>query len=312
MKQSGIALLVVLSSILLMSSIVSITYLYMSDMLYFVGDSQKKQDEKQLLLGSEAVFFNDITKEMLIGRDFRHIYSGLLASPTTIRVNNRDVHYSLIDRTNCFNINTLYGYFNNNNGYYPWLILKNILEFNNVTSSVVNKMMRMFIKYPLSRPNLDSVDKEFLAIEQDFLMGKSIDKLLNISHESLSSIAPLFCSRNDNTLLVNINMLDANNSQLVQVIFMNEITEKDMYKAMSSKPTQGWMTVDSFFESLANNLEVDIDKINKLRKIKMLKFSHDEYYFSSSFKGDKGNSQLMSLFHVKGNEITVLQRRFFL
>lgn len=55
-KQRGAALLLVLSGILLMSTMVSTTYLYLSNMLYFVGDSRTKQDDKQLLLGSEGVF----------------------------------------------------------------------------------------------------------------------------------------------------------------------------------------------------------------------------------------------------------------
>ncbi len=56
MKQRGAALLLVLSSILLMSTMVSTTYLYLSNMVYFVGDSRTKQDDKQLLLGSEVFF----------------------------------------------------------------------------------------------------------------------------------------------------------------------------------------------------------------------------------------------------------------
>lgn len=55
-KQRGAALLLVLFSILLMSTMVSTTYLYLSNMIYFVGDSRTKQDDKQLLLGSEVFF----------------------------------------------------------------------------------------------------------------------------------------------------------------------------------------------------------------------------------------------------------------
>lgn len=313
MKQKGIALLLVLSSIMLMSLMISTTYLYLSDMIYFSESNKIKQSEKLLLLSSEDIFFNNVIKEFLTTKDFGDIYSRLSTSPTAIRINNSNVYYSLIDRTSCFNISALYGYFNNidkNDRNYPWLVLKNILELNNITSPVINKVMMMFTQYSSSKFDLDNVDQELLAIEQDFLMDKPIDKLLNISDENLSRIAPLLCSRNDNTLLININMLDVNNSKLVQSIFMNEITESDIYKIILSKPAQGWISVESFFEFLTNNSAIDIDKINKLRRVKMLKFSHDEYYFSSNFKIDNSSSQLMSLFHVKENKITVLQRRF--
>lgn len=311
-KQRGAALLLVLSGILLMSTMVSTTYLYLSNMLYFVGDSRTKQDDKQLLLGSEGVFFNNIAKEILNREGFGGAYSKLLTSPSAISINNRDVYYSLIDRTSCFNINTLYDSFSNMNKYnkyYPWLVLDNILQLNNIVSSVSNKLMTIFIQYP---SNLDHIDSFFLAIGQAFQRGNSIDKILNISSESFLYIAPLICSGNDNKLLINVNMLNAKSSYLVQAIFMNEITGSDMYKVILSKPAQGWLTVESFFEFLANNSSVDIDRINELKNVEMLKFSNNEYYFSSNFKVDNGDSQLMSLFHVKGNTISVLHRRFIL
>lgn len=156
-KQRGAALLLVLSGILLMSTMVSTTYLYLSNMLYFVGDSRTKQDDKQLLLGSEGVF-NNIAKEILNREGFGGAYSKLLTSPSAISINNRDVYYSLIDRTSCFNINTLYDSFSNMNKYnkyYPWLVLDNILQLNNIVSSVSNKLMTIFIQYP---SNLDHID----------------------------------------------------------------------------------------------------------------------------------------------------------
>ncbi|HDL8512750.1 TPA: general secretion pathway protein GspK [Yersinia enterocolitica] len=313
MKQRGIALLLVLSSILLMSTMISATYLYLSNIIYFVGNSITKQDDKQLLLGSEGIFINNIAKEILNGEDFGGAYSKLLTSNSAISINNRDVYYSLIDRTSCFNVNTLYDSFGNmNNKYYPWLVLDNILQLNNTVSSVINKLMTMFAQYPADASDLDRIDRDFLTIGQAFQRGNSIDKILNISSESFLYIAPLVCSRDDNKLLINVNMLNAKSSYLLQAIFMNEITGSDVYKVILSKPAQGWLTVESFFESLANNSSVDIDRINELKNVEMLKFSNNEYYFSSNFKVDNGDSQLMSLFHVKGNTITVLHRRFIL
>ncbi len=313
MKQRGIALLLVLSSILLMSTMISATYLYLSNIIYFVGNSITKQDDKQLLLGSEGIFINNIAKEILNGEDFGGTYSKLLTSNSAISINNRDVYYSLIDRTSCFNVNTLYDSFGNmNNKYYPWLVLDNILQLNNTVSSVINKLMTMFAQYPADASDLDRIDRDFLTIGQAFQRGNSIDKILNISSESFLYIAPLVCSRDDNKLLINVNMLNAKSSYLLQAIFMNEITGSDVYKVILSKPAQGWLTVESFFESLANNSSVDIDRINELKNVEMLKFSNNEYYFLSNFKVDNGDSQLMSLFHVKGNTITVLHRRFIL
>lgn len=314
MQQRGIALLLVLSTILLMSIMLSTTYFYLSETIFFVGNSKKRQFEKHLLLGAEDVFSNFYfkkysTKEYLVG--FSDLF---INSKNIIMLNNKEISYRLIDMTNCFNINTINYHSTNidNNALYPWLVLKYILQLNNITSSVLNKIITNFAHSSPADSILGSMPHEHHSLEHYLQLNNSIDKSLNIGDEVFLQLAPLFCSRIDNTLLININMLEDKHSKLIQAVLMNEINESDTSKILLSKPDKGWVTVESFLDFLLKSSFVDTDMINKLLENRILYFTHDEYYFISVFKlGMEGEDyQLTSLFHVKGKDITVLRRRF--
>ncbi|CNH27206.1 type II secretion system protein GspK [Yersinia kristensenii] len=318
MKQRGVALLLVLSVTLLMSTMVSIAYFYLIDMLYFVANSQLNQSNKRLLLSSEDVFLKNIVEKMLNKASFETIPSMLLTSESVIRINNRDVHYKIIDRTNCFNVNTLHynlSYINNDDYIYPWLVLKYLLQLNDIQSTVLNEIiMELNHAYQANskKININSgYGHSVLAIRNALLVGDSIGSLLNIDDEDFLKIVPFLCYRNDTTLLVNINTLKAKHSPLLQAIFMNEINESDINKAILFKSNNKFETIDSFFDFIVTNSIIDINKMNKIRDINRLKFLHDEYYFSSIFRLESkgGVHQLMSLFHMNEKDVTVLQRR---
>ncbi|MDR5018406.1 type II secretion system protein GspK [Yersinia rochesterensis] len=318
MKQRGVALLLVLSVILLMSTMVFTAYFYLNDTFYFVANSERNKSEKNLLLGSEGFFLKNIIEKMPTKLHFEAISSLLLTSKSVIKINNRDVRYKLIDRTNCFNVNTLRynnSYINKDDYIYHWLVLKYLFQLNNITSTVLNELIMDFNHASQDNSKQNNINNEhsysILAIRNALLVGDSIGDLLNINDEDFLKIIPFLCYRNDTKLLINVNMLDVNHIQLLQAIFMNEISESDITKAISFKYNNEFENVESFFDFLVNNATVNIDKINEIRNIDGLSFLHNEYYFSSIFRLESkgGGHQLMSLFHVNEKDIIVLQRR---
>lgn len=52
----------------------------------------------------------------------------------------------------------------------------------------------------------------------------------------------MLCIRGDRKLLVNINMLDAGNSQYLQAALLNKVSARDIYDVISAKPNNGWIT----------------------------------------------------------------------
>lgn len=318
MKQRGVALLLVLSVTLLMSLMVSIAYFYLIDMFYFVANSQLNQSNKRLLLSSEDVLLKNIIEKISNKVSFEAIPSMLLTSESVIRVNNRDVHYKIIDKTNCFNVNTLHynlSYINNDDYIYPWLVLKYLLQLNNIQSTVLNEIIMDFnhaYQDSSKQRNINNgYSHSILAIRNALLVGDSIGSLLNIDDEDFLKIIPFLCYRNDTTLLININTLEAKHSPLLQAIFMNEINEIDINKLILFKYNNKLEIIESFFDFIVTNSIIDINNMNKIRDINRLRFLHDEYYFLSIFRLESkgGVHQLMSLFHMNEKDVTVLQRR---
>ncbi|MGE4801763.1 general secretion pathway protein GspK [Yersinia hibernica] len=313
MQQRGIALLLVLSTVFLISIMLSTTYFYLSDAILVGEKSKRRQFEKQLLLGAESILLNFILKKSST-KEYSIDLAELLLNPLNIiRLDDQEISYRLIDMTNCFNVNTLNYYSDSidNNVLYPWLVLRNILQLNKITSSELNEIIEKLNNHLPANPSLMSIEYDHNYMGDSLQLSNSINKLLNINDVDFLKIAPLFCSRQDNTLLININMLEFTHGKLVQAVLMNTINESDTSKLILSKPDKGWETVELFFNFIVKKSAVDINKVNLLLENRMLNFSHDEFYFMSTFKlvKEDGNYQLISFFHGKGKNITVLRRR---
>ena len=311
--QQGFALLLVLCAVLFMSAIVSIIYSNIYDMYYLVEGNKRKQFEKHLLLASEELILKEINQIIKNKTHSDNILPILSTLPGVIKVNNRMVHYELIENTNCFNIKTINSDLERvNYGVYLWMVFKYILQLNNVTHKLSNSRMLDF-NYEINVQN-DYIggmgDYLTLGTENTLVTGYLSDYLINISDVDLLKITPFLCYRNDDVLLININTLEFKHSKLLQSILINMISEDDVTKLISSKPSGGWTSVEFFFEYMIKNTAINSDNVDRLKNISVLKFTHNKYYFSSVFKLDNGSYQLRSTFYVNNNGVTVVQRRF--
>ena len=317
--QQGFALLLVLCAILFMSAIISITYRNLYDFYYFVENNKNKQFDKQLLLASERLFLKEFNKVNTKEVHSNNILTSLSALPETIKLNNRVVHYRLVENTNCFNVKTLNSDFNRVNKddvIYLWIVFKYILQFNDLTYQSPGSRMRDFdfsSEINFHHDYIGGIDDSLMpGAENTLAAGYLSDYLINISDVDLLKITPFLCYRNDDVLLININMLELKHSKLLQSILMDMIDEDDVTKLISSKPAGGWTSVNFFFEYMAKNTAIDSDNIDRLKNILVLKFTHDKYYFSSIFKlaNNNGSYQLRSTFYVNDKGVTVVRRRF--
>lgn len=80
MNQNGIALLMVLCALFLMSTMVMTSYHYWFDIYYLAKNSQQRQKEKWILLGAEEKFVSELIKNISDDRfnnnNFRRLISG--------------------------------------------------------------------------------------------------------------------------------------------------------------------------------------------------------------------------------------------
>lgn len=315
--QYGIALLLVLSIILLMSGMAFTSNYYWSDMYALFDINERRKLQQWILLENEGEMSKEIISEVLHPKGRSNDLARFFSHPRAIKINESHVYYRVIDKTNCFNIYS----FNNNlcknkTQPYSWRVFKNLLMGAGGAMSDVNNILDD-ISYLLKQNCCEELNTNIQAtsvssIKLDSFKNNLANYLSSHDYEFLLKIVPLICTRNDNTLLINVNALEVEQSKLIQAMFMNIISEEDIINTILAKPVNGWGSIESFFESILSNSMIAIDDIQKVKEVVMSSFSIDEYFITLDFWLDDKNEyyHLTNFLHVKNEEITVLQRRY--
>lgn len=302
------ALLLVLCILLLMSTMVTISSYYWFDIYYITEKIKNSNSRRWLLLGAEEIFLQQMTGNLSDKKLMNNISLAIQASPNFMVINDNYINLSLVEQVNCFNINALQ-YFTINdksfNTVYPWLVLKRILQLENIASMTLNDV-------EINDDDFLNVNYKINDVGVNALLSEILENNLFNVDRFISDKSSIFCSRNDDRLLININLLEVRQSKLVQAMLLNMINEAVITRAILSRPVNGWSSAKEFFDFIFNDSNIDAEDMHKLRKIIVSSFSHDEYYFSSIFRSDGNNVsyQLISLFKVKESHISVLERRF--
>ncbi|CNC61396.1 general secretion pathway protein K [Yersinia frederiksenii] len=307
-EQRGIVLLLVLCILLLMSGIVTMSSYYWSDIYYIAGEIKKSNSKRWLLLGAEDTFLKRMTKVISNNKLTNDILPIIISSSDFMEINDNYINFSFIEQINCFNINALqYSTVNDKllNIIYPWLVFKNILQLKNTTEISINNMDLNDNYYFYENHKIN--ESHMISVFPDLLANELLE-----NDKFYFDMSSIFCSRNDDKLLININMLEVKHSKLIQAILLNVINDSVISAAILSKPVNGWSSVKEFFDFIISNSGVVTEDVHKLRDIIAYNFTHDEYYFSSIFRtnANAGYYQLISLFRIKNNEVIILERRF--
>lgn len=308
MKQRGIALLLVLCILLLMSAMVKISSYYWSEIYYITEKIKNSNSRRWLLLGAEEIFLQEMTVNISSKQLINNISLAIRTSPNFMVINDSYIDFNLIEQVNCFNINALQ-YFSTDdkslNTVYPWLVLKKVLQLQNITSMTLNAI-------GINDDDFFNVNHKVNDVSVNAALTEILASNLFNVDRFISDKSSIFCSRNDDKLLINVNLLEVEQSWLVQAMLLNVINEAVITRAILARPVNGWSSVKDFFDFIFNDLNIDAEDMHKLRNIIVSNFSHDEYYFSSIFRsgGDNVSYQLISLFKVKDNHISILERRF--
>lgn len=315
--QHGAALLLVLSILLLISAMAFTSLYHWSDLYNLFKISEIRKSQKWILLEIEGEMLNRIIGPLLNSKYIGDELGHSLTHPKTIKINENDIYYNLVDRTNCLNIYSIkYKSCNNTVESYARTVFKNMLinsgggkeEINNIMeyiSGFINRDCCENNKYniytgSILRPKYTNSNDDLAVFLPDY------------SNKLLLQLTPLICTRNDNVLLVNINTLEIQHAKLVQAMLMNTLSEEDIVRIILSKPATGWGNVESFFDSMLNNSVVAINDRQKIRDISMSNFATDEYFISLSFGLDGKDEyyQLSNFLHIKKKQVTVLQRMY--
>ncbi|CNB48310.1 general secretion pathway protein GspK [Yersinia similis] len=311
MNQHGIALLIVLCTLFLMSTMVMVSYHYWFDIYYLVKNSQQRQKEKWILLGAEEKFVSELIKKISYDsfhyNEFRHS-----VSEGQITTGKWSVNIKSIDNTNCFNINALRTKVSNPEKIiktYPWRVFKYLLLISGVEIKETQDTLARLIDLYRSSLIFEQRNNGLSMLKNIPYEVDEINISSNMSRDDFLKIAPMLCIRRDRELLVNINMLEVENSQYLQTVLLNTVTERDIYDVISAKPNKGWGSTFLFYSLLTSYSTMSDRDVNKNI---LDKLTVDEYFINYIFRIDSKDSyyQLISFIHVVGKTITVLQRRY--
>ncbi|MBS0056386.1 type II secretion system protein GspK [Yersinia sp. Marseille-Q3913] len=268
------------------------TSTYHWSVIYILSENSKQRKlEKWLLLGAEENLLAEIMRKKKISNYIADISVGIFSKPGSIKMNNIDVHYKIIDQTNCFNVKSLQTSLslNKDSETYYRTVLNNITGDLNFLFSDISEIQNIVFNY-----------------------FKEKSKWYTINSDIYSKMVPLLCVRYDNSLIININTLEIQHSKLIQEILMNLIDEDSIMRTILSKPESGWGNIQTFLDTLLDNSEVKIENVQRVKDIVMSIFSHDRYFISLIFwlSNEYKHYQLTSLLDVRPSGITVLHRRF--
>jgi general secretion pathway protein K len=315
--QYGIALLLVLSIILLMSGMAFTSNYYWSDMYALFDINERRRSQQWILLENENEMSKKIISEIFNSKERSNDLAWIFSYPRSIKINESHVYYRMVDKTNCFNIYSFnINFCKNKTQPYSWRVFKNLLIGAGGTMSDVNNILNDITSF-LKKNCCEELNANIKAtsvssIKFDGFKNNLANYLSSHDYELLLKIVPLICTRNDNALLINVNALEVQQSKLIQAMFMNIISEEDIINTILAKPVNGWGSKESFFASILSNSMIAIDDIQKVKEVVMSSFSTDEYFITLDFWLDDKNEyyNLTNYLHVKDEEITVLQRRY--
>lgn len=311
MNQNGIALLMVLCALFLMSTMVMTSYHYWFDIYYLAKNSQQRQKEKWILLGAEEKFVSELIKNISDDRfnnnNFRRLISGGRVTSGTWNVNLKS-----IDNTNCFNINALKTKISNPEEIietYSWQVFKHLLLISGVgvqeTQDTLDRVVELYrSNLIIEQGNNGLSTLKYISYEVDEINISS-----KMNRADFLKIVPMLCIRGDRKLLVNINMLDAGNSQYLQAALLNKVSARDIYDVISAKPNNGWDNIFIFYDLLSSHSPMSARNVNKNI---LDKLTVDEYFINYIFRIDHEDSyyQLITFIHAVGKSIAILNRRY--
>lgn len=315
MNQRGIALLMVLCALFLMSATVMTSYHYWLEAYSLVKNGQQRQKEKWILLGAEEKVTSDFIK--YISND-TYAYDGfrqLISRLNYVKLNNLNIKAKIIDNTNCFNVKSLRIDIHDTDeiiGYYSWKVFKELLLISGIerdeTKNIIYRILKSY--------HSDLVFDDFADANSGLKSANKINYELNefnllssMNHSDFLKISSILCTRSDNKLLVNINMLKKSNSKYLQAMLLSSVSEQDVYNIILAKPEGGWTDFSLFYNLILANSSM---KITSIDKIISDNFTLDEYYFYCIFwlEHEDSSYQLTSFIHYLNNTITILQRRY--
>jgi general secretion pathway protein K len=328
-KQRGVALLVVLILLVMMSVLAA---RISQQFCRSIQKTRYQASQQQLYWAMQAQgeAIANVLKDAVSGEDKPLDPKGSWVEPVETRGENYSVESTLHDAQDCFNVNNLQAAEIPAEGTAD-------APSEKVKAPQQQIVEALLVKAGLSTLNaeevygqlVDYVDADDMTAsgsqEADAWTGmhparlpanqmmRSISeiKLLPAFPENAyASVSTMFCALPDAAALVDVNTLQPEKAALLSALFLGTLTEDDAIRLIDSRPEAGWESQKAFEEQLEKQFPATKDVLEQSRAF----YTVNSHYFSVSSVGttDDLTLRVISQIHVDNGsgEVKTWQRRY--
>ncbi|WP_428775595.1 type II secretion system minor pseudopilin GspK [Vibrio sp.] len=318
--QSGVALIVILLLLAIMTSIAAT----MADRLF----SQFKRAGSQL--NYQQAYWYSIGIEALAIKGIEQSYTDNdninLSQPWAIEQQTYPLDYGQVtgrlwDLQACFNLNALSAVTANNDQQAPYLVnalqrLIEIVGIDNYQAEVIAQSMWEFVdKNNVVNSLVGVEDSEYESLlppyvaPNDFIADASeLRAVYQVSGDAMTLLGPMICALPTDSLQINVNTLLPEQAPLLAAMFTPALSESDARDIIEGRAYNGWDSVEDFVAE--SGLQgVDAELVARVKPY----LTVDSRYFELDAQVLVNESRLRVrslLFSTNRETATVIRRRY--
>ncbi|HIF9057828.1 TPA: type II secretion system minor pseudopilin GspK [Photobacterium damselae] len=319
-KQQGVALIVVLLLVTLMSLIASQMTERLQKNFYRVESQILHQQTYWYGFGIEALAKVAI-EQSLKDSDTATLNQPWATKDRTYPLDNGDVTGTIIDRQACFNLNALAKVKSTTDGKKPYLVgvLQTLLEDSGVESYAAETIADSSWEFVDSDDAVQSAtgaeDSTYAGLSPAYLPPDSL--LANVTEfravngvtaKIYNEVSPLLCALPTTEFKLNVNTLDKRDAPLLAAMFAPNLSVSDAEKLIADRPYNGWDKVEDFLaESVIKSVSQDTVKKAKAH----LDVTSHYFQLDAEINVDRMRMRLVSLLKRDDkNKVTVVRRQY--
>ncbi len=323
-RQHGMALLVVLLLLALMSVLVSqMTQRYR--LVWQKGiNSQVAQQQRWYLLGGESYIGRVLSQGAHDESEKTTLTQYWAVKGKVFPVENSKMSGEVVDRQACFNINSLLSYDESAatetqeeiTSYREQVFfhLLRLLDVEELRAQQITAAVKDWLDTNRVAQQYGAEDNDYLAMAPPYLSAnqpmQDMSELRMVKGVDASLYRRLrlyLCALPESTLEVNINTLSSAQAPLLSALFHNRMSVEDAKRIITKRPREGWSSVTEFLQQddLSKIIIVD-DDVGAILSVK-------SFYFESRLQVQTENQKtsMTSLFQRQSNnQMRVIRRHF--
>ncbi len=320
-KQQGVALLVVLLMMALMTTIAG-TIANRMFMNFNRTESQVRYQQAYWYAQSVESLAKYGLQKSFSGKDTVTLSQPWAVQDQIYPLDGGQAEGSMFDRQACFNLNALKNIAGQSDGTNPFLVvmLQQLIESQGIENYEAEMVAASTWEYIDADDNVQSAlgveDSEYesrttpYVTPNNFIADKSEWRAVNgVTQQIFQAVGPLLCAIPSEKLVINVNTLQSYDAPILSALFHPYLSIEQAQELINSRePVDGWRDVESF---LAENVLSAVNKENRNKLKSYLDVRSRFFELETKITFESTALRMRALFKKHEDEtVTVLRRRF--